>query len=53
MATDRLDPVDTRQLCARMASEQREARVTTFQFTIALAAIVTGLVLFACALMLF
>jgi hypothetical protein len=35
-----------------MASEAREARVSTLQFVIALAAIITGLVMFACALML-
>jgi hypothetical protein len=48
----RFTPSDTRQLCQRMTTEAREARVTTLQFVIALAVVVTGLVMFACALML-
>jgi hypothetical protein len=35
-----------------MATEAREARISTFQFAIAIGVVLTGLVLFACALVL-
>lgn len=39
-------------IARRLATEAREARISSVQFAIALAVIITGLVLFACALML-
>ena len=47
-----MDPVDTREIAQRLVTEEREARISALQFTIALAIVITGLVLFACALML-
>ena len=47
-----MDPADTRQIAQRLATEEREMRITTLQFAIALGVAITGLVLFACALML-
>ncbi len=43
---------DTRQLCQRMATEEREARISTLQFAIALAIVFAGLAIFAGALLL-
>ena len=36
----------------RLTTEAREARISALQFAIALAVVLTGLVMFACALML-
>jgi hypothetical protein len=47
-----VDPLDTREIAQRLVSEAREARISSLQFTIALSIAITGLVLFACALML-
>lgn len=47
-----MDPADTREIAQRLASEAKEARISTLQFALALGIVLTGLVLFACALML-
>ena len=47
-----VDPSETREMAQRLTTEAREARISTLQFAIALSAVITGLVLFACALML-
>jgi hypothetical protein len=39
-------------IARRLATEAREMRISTLQFAIALSIAITGLVLFACALML-
>jgi hypothetical protein len=39
-------------MAQRLTTEAREARISALQFAIALAIVLTGLVLFACALML-
>ena len=49
-----MDPTasDTKELCQRMATEEREARISTLQFTVALGVVIVGLVMFAWALVL-
>jgi hypothetical protein len=47
-----VDPSDTREIGQRLTTEAREAHISTLQFAIALGIALTGLVLFACALML-
>ncbi len=39
-------------MAQRLTTEAREAQISALQFAIALGVVVTGLVLFACALML-
>jgi hypothetical protein len=45
-------PSNTRLIAQRLTTEARETRISAVQFSIALAIAITGLVLFACALML-
>jgi hypothetical protein len=47
-----VDPSETRDIAHRLTTEAREAHISALQIAIAVAVVVTGLVLFACALML-